>query len=127
MDLQAIAKLTRESVSRLTSEEYLAAHNDEVTGKAFAIKVNEVENAPRTASPARTNGRVRADEPSTAPAQTQSFDPSFDGDDEAPAPVAAPAAAAQPAAAQPAAELPELIHRYQPVDRNGKKVGGEQV
>jgi hypothetical protein len=125
MDLQTIEKLTRESVSRLTSEQYLEAFNDQTTGKRFAAKVNEIESAPRTASTPRANGRVRQDEPS-APAPTPGFDPSFDevpkGGPSAAVPVAAPAAA--PVAAT---EEEEKVHSYQPVDRSGKPVGGKQV
>jgi hypothetical protein len=125
MDSQAIAKLTKEAVSRLTSDEYLAAHNDPTTGKDFAAKINQLDSQPRTAIPARTDGRVRQDD---APSPRADFrgDPSWSDVDDQPAPAAA--AVAQPAAvAEPSAELPEKIHRYQPVDRNGKKVGGEQI
>jgi len=127
MDSQAIAKLTRESISRLTSDEYLTAHNDPTTGKEFASKVNEIENGPRTPS-TRPQGSVRGPEAQT-PAQVQSFDPSFDGDEQ-PAPAPAPVAAA-PAPAQPAAmvtdcsQLPELEHSYQPMV-DGKRAGGLQ-
>src|ERR1700678_3124563 len=135
MDLQQISSLTRESISKLTSEQYREAFNDQTTGSAFRQRIDEIENSPRPAatSPTRANGRVRADEPSTAPAQTQSFDPSFDDQ-----PTAAPdfPAAAAPVAAQPAAQpaavvtdfsqLPELEHSYQPMV-DGKAAGGRQT
>jgi hypothetical protein len=54
-----------------------------------------------------------------------SFDPSFDDSPNPPA--AQPATETQPAVAEPSIELPEKIHRYQPVDHNGRAVGGEQV
>jgi hypothetical protein len=123
MNIQEINQLTKASVAKLTSDAYLAAFNDEQTGKIFAQKINDLENAPKSAPTPRPNGRVRADEPAVAP--TPGFDPSFDDSPNPPA--AQPATETQPAVAEPSIELPEKIHRYQPVDHNGRAVGGEQV
>jgi hypothetical protein len=123
MDLQEIAKLTRESVSRLTSDQYKAAFEDQTTGQQFAVKVNDIENAPRTAT--RPRGSVRGEEASAPAAIVEtSFDPSFD--DQPAAPAAAVVESAQPAA-QPAALAELAIWRYQPKDAQGRAVGGEQV
>lgn len=121
MNIQEINALTKASVGQLTSEQYLTAHNDPATGKQFAEKINQLENAPKTPATetaARPHGNVRG--PDATPAST-SFDPSFD---DAPAP-----AAAAPAPAAPAAPAPGTlaIWRYQPTDSQGRKVGGEQV
>ena len=131
MDSQAIAKLTKESVSRLTSEEYLAAHNDPTTGKDFAAKINQLDSQPRVATTAtRAHGNVRQDAPSEQPA-AQPFDPSFDElpGTEAPAAAAVAEPVAQPVVAQPVvtdfSNLPLLEHSYQPMV-NGKKAGGLQ-
>jgi hypothetical protein len=128
MNIQKINQLTHASLNKLTSEQYREAFNDEVTGKAFAAKVDAIENAPRPAAAPRPNGRVRTDEPAAAPAPS-GFDPSFD---ESPAPAAAPAAAAPaPAPAQPApaAEMPReqmSVWSYQPTDQQGRPLGGVQ-
>jgi hypothetical protein len=120
MNIQEINALTKASVGQLTSEAYLAEFNDAVTGKQFAEKINALENAPRTATTAtRPRGSVRGEEPSATPAS--SFDPSFDEIPAAPAPaVPAPAPVAE-------TEGEEKVHSYQPVDRNGRPVGGKQV
>jgi len=125
MNIQEINALTKASVGQLTSDAYRDAFNDPQTGKQFAAKINELENAPRTAPAPRPNGRVRGDDGPAAetPAST-SFDPSFDDEPAAPAAeVAAPA----PAAAAPAAPGALAIWRYQPTDSQGRKLGGEQV
>ncbi len=130
MDLQQINQLTRESVARLTSEAYLEAFNSPDTGKQFAEKINTLENTPRAAT-GRPRGNVRGEE-SSAVTPTPGFDPSFDDQPNQPAAAvpAQPAAAtsAQPAAASAAVDesLPELVHEYQPVDRNGRPVGHKQ-
>lgn len=125
MDLQEIAKLTRDSVSRLTSDQYKAAFEDQTTGQQFAAKVNDIENAPRTAS--RPQGNVRTDAQPVQPAST-GFDPSFDDEPPAATPVAAVTAEpSQPVAAATVDEsVPELVHEYQPVDKQGRPIGGKQ-
>jgi hypothetical protein len=115
-----MAKYTKSEVDKMTSEQYRNLFD---TDPEFRVYVDgEYNAAPSTTT--RKAGNVRGEEPAQTPAQAQSYDPSFD---EQPAPVAAPVAvqpAAQPA---PVAELPEKIHEYQPVDRNGRPVGGKQV
>ena len=87
--------------------------------------MNELENAPRVATTAtRPHGTVRGEQEPAQP--SAGFDPSFDELPGTEAPAAAALEPAQPVAAQPAAELPEKIHEYQPLSRDGKKVGGLQ-
>jgi hypothetical protein len=126
MNLQEISQLTHSSLNRLTSEQYLEAHNDPTTGKAFVTKVNEIENSPRQAT--RPAGSVRGADVSEQPVQSIGFDPSFDDAPGAtPVPKPAVTESAQPAAPATTDEsLPELLHEYQPVDRNGRPVGGLQ-
>jgi hypothetical protein len=140
MNIAEINQLTRVSLNKLTSEDYLAAHNDPTTGKQFAAKVNELENAPR---PAATRPAGNTGTPPTP--GMSSFDPSYDenpNDGPSAAPVverargvrgrteqpasAQPAAASEPAA-QPAAEPGTLlVWEYQPTDSANRPLGGLQ-
>jgi hypothetical protein len=122
MDLTQISNLTREAVSRMTSEAYLEAFNSPETGDAFRKRIDVIENSPHQAT--RSNGNVRGAE---QPAQSveQSFDPSFDDvPNDAAVSAPAPVAAVEPAATEE--ELPILEHSYQPLSRDGKPVGGLQ-
>jgi hypothetical protein len=125
MNIQEINALTKASVGQLTSEAYLVAFNDAVTGKQFAEKINALENAPRTATTAtRPRGSVRGEAAAT-PAET-SFDPSWDDAPSAPAaatPVVEPAPVATKE--QEISELPLMEHSYQPMV-DGKPAGGRQ-
>jgi hypothetical protein len=114
-----MAKYTKAQVDTMTSEQYKENFNNDPEFRAYID--GEYNSAPNTAT--RPAGSVRPADVQT-PAQTFANDPSW-ADEEQPAPVSA---AAQPAAQPaPVAELPEKIHEYQPVDRNGRPVGGKQV
>jgi hypothetical protein len=122
MDLTQISNLTREAVSRMTSEAYLEAFNSPETGDAFRKRIDVIENSPHQAT--RSNGNVRGDEQPVQPVE-QSFDPSFDDvPNDAAVSAPAPVAAVEPAATEE--ELPILEHSYQPLSRDGKPVGGLQ-
>ena len=121
-----MAKYTKSEVDKMTSEQYRNLFD---TDPEFRVYIDGPEyNAPRTAT--RPNGSVRQE-----PAQPATFDPSFDLDDEQPAPALAPAAVAEPAqsaAVTDFSQLPILEHSYQPevTDKKTGKVtpiGGRQV
>jgi hypothetical protein len=116
-----MAKYTKAEVDKMTSEQYRNLFD---TDPEFRVYIDgEYNAAPSTAT--RPAGNVRGPEPTAQPVE-KTFDPSFD-DEEQPAPVAAPVAVQPVAQPAPVAELPEKIHEYQPVDRNGRPVGGKQV
>jgi hypothetical protein len=115
-------------LGQMTSDAYKETFNDPTTGDAFRKRIDIIENAPRTASPARPNGRVRGeDTPSQArAASTFANDPSW-SDEEQPASAVA-LAPALIAAVEPVAttEAEQLIWEYQPQDAQGRAVGGIQ-
>ena len=96
MDLQEIQKLNKKSLGRLTSDEYRAAFEDPQTADAFKQKVEELSAATQF----------------------------VDGDPEAQAPVTS-VPAAVPAQTAPASEEVKW-YSYQPLSRDGKKIGGLQ-
>jgi hypothetical protein len=125
LTIEQIQSLDRASLDRMTSDQYKenfdAATNP--NAEQFRARIEAIENGPRQAT--RKAGNVRGEEAVAPTPGITSFDPSFD---DSPSPTAAqPATETQPAVAEPSIELPEKIHRYQPVDRNGRAVGGEQV
>jgi hypothetical protein len=122
--VEQIQSLDKTSLDKMTSESYKEAFNDPTIGEAFRKRIDFIENSPKPAPTPRSNGRVRADEPA---ASTSSFDPSFDDSPNLPAEAPAPVAGVEPVSAATEDELPILEHRYWPTDRNGKKIGGEQV
>ena len=124
LTIEQIQSLDRASLDRMTSDAYKENFDAATNPNAaqFRARIEAIENAPRTAT--RVRGNVRGEEAS-APTPTPGFDPSFDDSPNPPA--AQPAAAVEPAAPATVDEsLPELIHEYQPVDRNGRPVGGMQ-
>ena len=115
--------LSKQELNAMTSDQY-KQNFEGPSGDAFRKRVSELENQPAATRP---HGSVRGPEPAPTPATT--FDPSFDDDpnsgpSSAPAPAGAAEVPAQPAAAAPA-KLAEW--RYQPLDSQGRKLGGEQV
>lgn len=88
--------------------------------EAFIKKLDECSNAP--AQP-----RAQSSQPAPTPGQT-SFDPSFDESPDGPsAPAKAAAQSAVEVQAEPVVEGEEKVHSYQPVDKDGRPVGGKQV
>lgn len=116
---------SKQDLNSMTSDSYKAAFEGP-DGEAFRKRVMELENQPRQATQPAAGTRP-ANARAATPGET-SFDPSF-ADEEQPAPAAAPVAvepAPAPAAVVDPAELPERVHEYQPLSRDGKKVGGLQ-
>jgi hypothetical protein len=108
-----MAKYTKQQIDKMASAEY-AAHMQEPEFQEVVNGIKQLDyhlHAPE-------EGAVKPPERAQEPAQ---FDPSWDESPTASAP--APAKAKAPAAD---AELPELVHEYQPC-LNGKPVGGKQV
>jgi hypothetical protein len=142
---------TKQEVNRMTSAEYMALYGNLKAGltpeqEAFRNFVDGTAPTPEAEAPAppqigKRGPRDRQEVVETVgePA-APGFDPSFDDVPatvpapsvaaavvESPVVPAAPVAVVSPAPVEVPAELPERIHRYQPVDENGKKIGGEQV
>ena len=136
----ATKDLTAADVYNMPSEEQAKRMND----PEFRAKVDELASQPvrRPAtipSPSSPRDRERL-----AAAKADGFDPSFDDEPPAaavavvepvvpvtPAPVVVvPVPAVEPAPVMPVVpvvpELPEKIHEYQPVDAQGRNVGGVQ-
>jgi hypothetical protein len=134
---------TKDQVEKMPSDQYKVLFN---SNPDFRAAVDSFDSQPvaRTAVPTGTataRGREQlharqAEDPNFG----KSFDPSFDEEPVAPVVEEAVAFTPTPAAAEVApvvapvapvvetpAELPELMHRYQPTDEAGRPVGGEQV
>jgi hypothetical protein len=121
LTVEQIQNLDRAGLNRMTSEQYKETFDDPTLGDAFRKRIDFIENSPKTAPTQRPNGRVRADESVVSAPTPTTFDPSWDDSPNPPA-VAAPAPALVAAT-----EGEEKVHSYQPVDRNGRPVGGKQV
>jgi hypothetical protein len=119
MDLATIENLDSASLSRLSSAAYKDAFEDPTTGKAFAARVDELDKQPAASASAGTVRRA-------APAPEFSSDPSF-VDEEPSAAVPAVSTVPTPAPAVEPTTEEVHIHRYQPTDAAGRKIGGEQV